>query len=112
MLDPSTRPSAYSFGENAARELDIRIPCGGQRSDERDCNEKIKCVISADPQYFYTNALKSMFGGASKAKQRIGRRPHAYFDERVTKLMREDLKAAEHGEVVETPRYRMVDHHE
>lgn len=69
-------------------------------------------VVAVDPRYFRPTEVETLLGDPSKAKQKLGWAPKISFDELVSEMVREDLKAAERDELVRKHGYKAMDYHE
>ena len=104
--------SVRDFVDATARELGIRIRWEGQGVDEKGYDEQAKCIVAVDPRYFRPTEVETLLGDASKAKQKLGWTPRTSFDELVTEMVREDLRAAERDELVKQHGYKAMDYKE
>lgn len=102
--------SVREFVNAAAQEIELSIRWEGQGVEEIGIDASGKCVVAVDPRYFRPTEVETLLGDASKAKQKLGWTPKISFQELVSEMMREDLKAAERDELVRrhgysTPNY-------
>jgi GDPmannose 4,6-dehydratase len=104
--------SVRDFVDATARELDIKIRWEGQGVGEKGYDEQDKCIVAVDPRYFRPTEVETLLGDASKAKQKLGWTPRTSFDELVTEMVREDLRAAERDELVKRHGYKAMDYKE
>ena len=104
--------SVRDFVNAAAKELGMSIRWEGQGVDEKGYDEQGKCIVSVDPRYFRPTEVETLLGDASKAKQKLGWTPRTTFDELVTEMVREDLRAAERDELVKRHGYKAMNFHE
>jgi GDPmannose 4,6-dehydratase len=104
--------SVRDFVDATARELGIKIRREGQGVDETGYDEQDKCIVAVDPRYFRPTEVETLLGDASKAKQKLGWTPRTSFDELVTEMVREDLRAAERDELVKRHGYKAMNFHE
>ncbi len=104
--------SVRDFVDAAARELDIKIRWEGQGVGEKGYDEQGECIVAVDPRYFRPTEVETLLGDASKAKQKLGWTPRTSFDELVTEMVREDLRAAERDELVKRHGYKAMDYKE
>jgi GDPmannose 4,6-dehydratase len=104
--------SVRDFIDVTARELGIKIRWEGQGVDEKGYDEQGKCIVAVDPRYFRPTEVETLLGDASKAKQKLGWTPRTSFDELVTEMVREDLRAAERDELVKRHGYKAMDYKE
>jgi GDPmannose 4,6-dehydratase len=100
------------FVDAAAREIDMDIRWSGTGVDEKAFDAKGNCVVAVDPRYFRPAEVETLLGDASKAKQKLGWVPKITFEELVSEMMREDLKAAERDEVVRKHGFNTYQYHE
>ena len=75
-------------------------------------NDAGKTIIRVDPRYFRPTEVDSLQGDASKARKKLGWSPKTDFNELVTEMVREDLKAAERDELIKRHGYPTFDYHE
>jgi GDPmannose 4,6-dehydratase len=80
----------------AAGELGIRISWKGKGAEERGYDQKGRCIVAVDPNYFRPTEVDSLLGDASKAREKLGWKPKIRFADLVTEMVRADLKEAEH----------------
>ncbi len=104
--------SVRDFVDATAHELGIKIRWEGQGVDEKGYDEQDKCIVAVDPRYFRPTEVETLLGDASKAKQKLGWTPRTSFDELVTEMVREDLRAAECDELVKRHGYKAMNFHE
>jgi GDPmannose 4,6-dehydratase len=104
--------SVRDFVDATARELSISISWKGQGVEEKGYDDQGKCIVAVDPRYFRPTEVETLLGDASKAKQKLGWTPRTSFDELVTEMVREDLRAAERDELVKRHGYKAMDYKE
>ncbi|WP_025660553.1 GDP-mannose 4,6-dehydratase [Rhizobium sp. IBUN] len=104
--------SVREFVEAAAREIGMTIRWSGTGVDEKGFDARGNCVVAVDPRYFRPAEVETLLGDASKAKQKLGWAAKITFEELVSEMMREDLKAAERDEVVRKHGFHTFQHHE
>ena len=104
--------SVREFVNAAAQEIGLSIRWEGHGVDEKGFDAKGKCVVAVDPRYFRPTEVETLLGDASKAKEKLGWTPKITFQELVSEMMREDLKAAERDELVKKHGYSTFDYHE
>ncbi|KWV59588.1 GDP-mannose 4,6 dehydratase [Rhizobium altiplani] len=104
--------SVREFVEAAAREIGMTIRWSGTGVDEKGFDARGNCVVAVDPRYFRPAEVETLLGDASKAKQKLGWAAKTTFEELVSEMMREDLKAAERDEVVRKHGFNTFQHHE
>lgn len=104
--------SVRDFINAAARELDMSIRWEGDGVNEKGYDERGRCVVAVDPRYFRPTEVETLLGDPTKAKERLGWTPKIGFDELVSEMVREDLRAAQRDELVRTHGYRSLDHRE
>ena len=96
----------------AAQEIDLPIRWAGQGVNEKGFDVNGKCVVAIDPRYFRPTEVETLLGDASKAKKKLGWTPKISFQELVSEMIREDLKAAERDELVKRNGFRTFNYHE
>ena len=132
--------SVRDFVNAAAKELGMDIRWEGQGVDEKGylvrdashkgqvtsnpqdasslatCNLQLatgdRPIVAVDPRYFRPTEVETLLGDPSKAKNKLGWTPRISFDELVSEMVREDLKAAERDELVKKHGYKAMDYHE
>jgi GDPmannose 4,6-dehydratase len=122
--------SVRDFVNAAAKELGMTIRWEGQGVDEKGYlmppspasgggaggegagRGEGRCIVSVDPRYFRPTEVETLLGDPSKAKAKLGWTPRITFDELVSEMVREDLKAAERDELVKKHGYKAMDYHE
>ena len=104
--------SVRDFLNAAAQEIDLPIRWAGQGVNEKGFDVNGKCVVAIDPRYFRPTEVETLLGDASKAKKKLGWTPKISFQELVSEMIREDLKAAERDELVKRNGFRTFNYHE
>lgn len=104
--------SVREFVNAAAQEIGLAIRWQGEGVDEKGFDGSGKCVVAVDPRYFRPTEVETLLGDASKAKEKLGWTPKITFDELVSEMMREDLKAAERDELVKRHGFSTFNYHE
>ena len=104
--------SVRDFVNAAAKELGMDIRWEGLGVDEKGYDAHGKCIVAVDPRYFRPTEVETLLGDPSKAKDKLGWTPRITFDELVSEMVREDLKAAERDELVKKHGYKAMDYHE
>lgn len=104
--------SVREFVIAAAQEVGLTITWKGEGIEEKGYDANENCIVSIDPRYFRPTEVETLLGDASKAKKKLGWTPKISFNELVSEMMREDLKAAERDELVKKHGYKAMDYHE
>jgi GDPmannose 4,6-dehydratase len=104
--------SVRDFVNAAAAELGVKVRWEGTGVGERGYNAEGKCIVAVDERYFRPAEVETLLGDASKAKQKLGWSPKITFQELVSEMVREDLKAAERDELVKRHGYTALNRHE
>lgn len=104
--------SVREFVIAAAQEVGLTITWKGEGIEEKGYDANENCIVSIDPRYFRPTEVDTLLGDASKAKKKLGWTPKISFNELVSEMMREDLKAAERDELVKKHGYKAMDYHE
>lgn len=104
--------SVRDFVNAAATELGIKVCWEGTGVGEKGYNAEGKCIVAVDERYFRPAEVETLLGDASKAKQKLGWSPKITFQELVSEMVREDLKAAERDELVKRHGYTALNRHE
>jgi GDPmannose 4,6-dehydratase len=104
--------SVREFVNAAAQEIGLTIKWSGEGVEEKGFNSNWKCIVAVDPRYFRPTEVETLLGDASKAKDKLGWVPKISFQDLVTEMMREDLKAAERDELVKRHGFSTFNYHE
>ena len=104
--------SVRDFVNAAAQEVGMTIRWAGEGVDEKGFDINGKCIVAVDPRYFRPTEVETLLGDATKAKDKLGWTPKISFQELVTEMMREDLKAAERDELVKRHGFSTFNYHE
>ncbi len=104
--------SVREFVNAAAQEIGLTIKWYGEGVQEKGLDSNGKCIVAVDPRYFRPTEVETLLGDASKAKDKLGWVPKISFQELVTEMMREDLKAAERDELVKRHGFSTFNYHE
>ncbi len=104
--------SVRDFVTAAAGELDIKTRWEGKGVDEKGYDESGRCIVAVDPRYFRPAEVDTLLGDATKAKEKLGWTPKITFQELVSEMVREDLKAAERDDLVKRHGYKYFNYHE
>lgn len=75
-------------------------------------DQEEKPIVRVDPRYFRPTEVETLLGDATKARQKLGWYPKISFQELVSEMVREDLKAAERDELVKKHGYNVYCHNE
>ena len=98
--------SVRHFVDTAAKALDMEIRWEGEGVNEkgtwtnREGGGSAEPVIEVDPRYFRPTEVETLLGDASKAKTQLGWEPKTSFQDLVTEMVREDLKAAQKDDLI------------
>lgn len=104
--------SVREFVNAAAQEIGLAIRWAGEGVDEKGFDANDKCIVAVDPRYFRPTEVETLLGDASKAKDKLGWVPKITFQELVSEMMREDLKAAERDELVKRHGFNTFNYNE
>jgi GDPmannose 4,6-dehydratase len=105
--------SVRNFVEAAASELGMRIRWEGKGVHEVGIeSSRAEPIIRVDPHYFRPTEVESLLGDPTKAREKLGWVPTIGFKALVAEMVREDLKAAERGELVKRHGYAGYDYNE
>ncbi len=104
--------SVRQFVELSAKELGIAIEWRGSGVDEKGYDAAGNCIVAVDPRYFRPTEVESLLGDPSKARAKLGWTPRVSFEELVTEMVQEDLKAAERDELVKRHGFTAYDYNE
>ena len=88
--------SVREFVEVAAREVGREIAWEGTGVDEvgRDAASG-DVIVRVDPKYFRPTEVPTLLGDARKARETLGWTPRVSFEELVSEMMQQDIRAAE-----------------
>ncbi|MGC1954564.1 MAG: GDP-mannose 4,6-dehydratase [Gammaproteobacteria bacterium] len=100
------------FVDAAAKELGLEIRWEGVGIDEKGYDRDGRCIIAIDPRYFRPTEVETLLGDPTKAREKLGWVPTTSFQDLVSEMVREDLKAAERDELVKRHGYSVFDYHE
>ena len=114
--------SVRDFVGVAAAELGIKIKWQGSGLEETGIVDEVEgndidfhagdIIIRVDPRYFRPTEVETLLGDASKAKEKLGWVTKVPFEELVSEMVNEDLKAAERDALVKRHGYDAYDYHE
>jgi len=99
--------SVRDFVNAAAKTLGMEIRWEGEGVDEKgywinsEAHAQTNPIIEVDPRYFRPTEVETLLGDPSKAKERLGWEPCTTFNELVSEMITEDLKAAKLEMVVQ-----------
>lgn len=93
--------SVRDFINVAAAELDIAVRWQGVGIEEKGYDADDRCIIEVDPRYFRPAEVDSLLGDASRARAKLGWRPHTTFSELVAEMVREDLRSAQRDQLAQ-----------
>jgi GDPmannose 4,6-dehydratase len=101
--------SVRDFVNAAARELGIPVAWKGCGVDEKGFDAAGNCIVQVDPRYFRPTEVETLLGDPTKAREKLGWTTRTTFEELVSEMVREDLKAAERDELVKKHGYKAMD---
>ena len=104
--------SVREFVVASAKELDMTLTWKGKGAEERGYDQKGRCIVAVDPNYFRPTEVESLVGDASRARQKLGWKPKVRFSELVAEMVREDLKEAERDQLVKRHGFETEQRHE
>lgn len=104
--------SVKEFIDLASQKLNLPITWKGAGLDEKGYDSNGNCIVAVDPRYFRPSEVESLLGDASKARTKLGWVPKITFDELVTEMVEEDLKAAKRDDLVKQNGFAVFDYHE
>ena len=114
--------SVRQFVEFAAAELGMTLKFDGEGEQETACitathNPALKCkvgdvVVKVDPRYFRPTEVETLLGDPTKARTKLGWVPKTSFEQLVSEMVSEDLKAAQRDELVKKHGYIVNEYHE
>ncbi|MFV9875175.1 MAG: GDP-mannose 4,6-dehydratase [Rickettsiales endosymbiont of Dermacentor nuttalli] len=96
VIATGTQHSVREFIELAAKELGIHIAWQGTGLNEIGYDQITgKTIICVDPSYFRPAEVETLLGDASKARTKLGWKPHVSFQNLVKEMVKHDLRLAE-----------------
>ncbi len=101
--------SVRNFVERAAQVIDIDIRWEGEGCNEKGYDAQGRCIIAVDPRYFRPAEVETLLGDPTKAAEKLGWKPATTFDELVSEMMLEDMKAAQRDELVRNSGFQILD---
>ncbi len=104
--------SVRQFVELSAKELGIAIEWRGSGVDEKGYDAAGNCIVAVDPRYFRPTEVETLLGDPTKAREKLGWTPRVSFEELVSEMVREDLKAAKRDELVKRHGFTAYDYNE
>lgn len=120
--------SVRDFINAAASQLGLTIKWEGEGLSETGSVESISdgnisehvfrelqpgdTIVRIDPKYFRPTEVETLLGDPSKAKKVLGWTPKISFEELVSEMVLEDMKAAERDELVKRHGFSAYDYHE
>jgi GDPmannose 4,6-dehydratase len=106
----------------AAAELGIKVKWQGSGLEEIGIVDEVKSdainlhpgdiIVRVDLRYFRPTEVETLLGDASKAREKLGWATKVPFEELVSEMVNEDLKAAERDALVKRHGYDAYDYHE
>jgi len=112
VIASGTQYSVRDFVNIAARQLGMPLTWKGTGIHETGTLENGKTIVQVDPRYFRPTEVETLLGDASKAKQQLGWSPKITFQEIVTEMVQEDLKAAERDALIKENGYPVYEYQE
>ena len=102
--------SVRDFVKMAAAELGISIRFEGTGADEKGYDAKTgACLVAVDPRYFRPTEVETLLGDPTKARERLGWVPKITLEERVTEMVRADLREAERDALCKSQGFAVFD---
>jgi GDPmannose 4,6-dehydratase len=93
--------SVREFVEAAAKKIGIEIMWKGEGIEEKGYDSSGDCIVAVDSRYFRPTEVETLLGDASKAREKLGWTPQISFDELVSEMMSEDMRATEREALVQ-----------
>ncbi len=101
--------SVRDFVTIAAAKLDIPVQWKGSGVSEQGIAIDGRCIVRVDERYYRPAEVETLLGDASKAHRKLGWKPGVSFDELVTEMVAEDLRAAQRDALVKSHGYSVND---
>lgn len=112
VIATGTQHSVRDFVNAVASELEMEIAWRGEGVEEKGYDASGKCIVAVDPRYFRLSEVETLLGDASNAKNKLGWVPKTTFEELVSEMVAEDIKAAKCDELVKKHGYDTLNSHE
>jgi len=104
--------SVRDFINTAALEVGLSINWSGHGVDEKGFDNNGKCIVAVAPRYFRPTEVETLLGDASKAKEKLGWFAKTSFQDLVSEMMLEDLKAAKRDVLINRHGFKTFNNHE
>lgn len=104
--------SVRDFVTAAAAKLDIAVLWEGSGTSEQGHAADGRCIVRVDERYYRPAEVETLLGDPTRAHQKLGWQPKVTFDELVSEMVEEDLRAAQRDELVVQHGFRAADFHE
>ncbi len=88
------------FVELAASEIGMTVHWRGHGVDECGYDQRGRCIVRIDPEYFRPTEVDSLLGDPSRARKRLGWAPKLGLKEMVAEMVARDLDDASRYQVV------------
>jgi len=103
--------SVREFVELAGKELGFSIQWKGKGLDEKGFDTATgKEIVRIDPRYFRPSEVDTLLGDASKARDKLGWKPHTRFDELIAEMVTLDLQEAERDRMCQQEGFQTFNH--
>ncbi|MGY4171588.1 GDPmannose 4,6-dehydratase [Bradyrhizobium sp. USDA 4529] len=112
VISTGVQYSVRQFVEAAASEIGLSIHWEGNGVDEKGRDASGRLIVAVDPRYFRPTEVETLLGDSSKARSKLGWTPKISFQDLVSEMVREDLKAAERDELVKRHGFAAYNYHE
>jgi len=86
--------SVRDFVNAVAAELHMKITWKGKGKNEKGYDAKGNCIVQVAPRYFRPTEVDTLLGDASKARKKLGWKPHITFGELIQEMVSKDLESA------------------
>ncbi|KKB06949.1 GDP-mannose 4,6-dehydratase [Devosia geojensis] len=104
--------SVRDFVAAAAAEVGLTVRWEGSGSSEKGYDASGRCIVRVDPRYYRPTEVETLLGDPTKAREVLGWQPRTSFQELVSEMMREDLKAAERDDLISRHGYSAYNYNE
>lgn len=105
--------SVREFINMAAQALGIKLRFDGEGEQEKGIDiETGKCVVAIDPRYFRPTEVETLLGDPSKARKKLGWKPHIGIEEMIAEMVSHDLQEARRDSLCKNQGFVVFDHNE
>ena len=104
--------TVQDFVDAVCKQLELPLRWQGKGTNKKGYDDSGKCIVAIDSRYFRPTEVDTLVGDASKAKAKLKWIPKVAFDELVSEMVAEDLRAAQRDQLVKRHGHRPYDYQE